>query len=91
MLVEAYDSAVPDEVVTEAITVSVSRNNYDPRFEMANYTATINDFDDPGTVVGAVKAIDSDPQVFIYWIRYVRIYIFHNLFMLLMTLLDSFV
>ncbi|KAK7482291.1 hypothetical protein BaRGS_00026419 [Batillaria attramentaria] len=62
MLVEAYDSAVPEEVVSEPIYITVSRNNYDPDFAVTSYTGRVYDFDPVGTSVGQVTATDNDPQ-----------------------------
>ena len=63
ILVEAYDSAFPDDVVSEVVVFDVLRNNYGPRFSLTTYTANINDFDPAGTFVGTVTATDQDSQV----------------------------
>ena len=60
---EAYDSAVPNDVVSEVITLDVSRNNYAAQFTLNTYSAVINDYDPAGTFVGAVSATDDDVQV----------------------------
>ena len=63
IIVEAYDSAVPDDVVSEVITLTVQRNNYAGVFTLDTYSATINDYDPAGTLVGIVSATDDDVQV----------------------------
>lgn len=63
MIVKAYDSAVPSEVVSAPIEVTIRRNNVAPRFGLSSYPASIYDFYDPGTFVGAVFASDEDLQV----------------------------
>ena len=60
---EAYDSAVPDDVVSEVITLTVQRNNYAGQFSLDTYTSVINDYDPAGTLVGVVSATDDDVQV----------------------------
>ena len=63
IIVEAYDSAVPDDVVSEVITLTVQRNNYAGQFSLDTYTSVINDYDPAGTLVGVVSATDDDVQV----------------------------
>ena len=63
IIVEAYDSAVPDDVVSEVITLTVQRNNYAAAFTIDTYTAVISDYDPAGTLVGVVSATDDDVQV----------------------------
>jgi hypothetical protein len=63
ILVEAYDSAFPDDTASVVVTVYINRNVYPPSFTLNAYSFGINDYDPAGTFVGQVSATDRDAQV----------------------------
>ncbi|XP_055954929.1 protocadherin Fat 4 [Patella vulgata] len=60
MLVEVFDTARPNEIATTSVVVTINRNEKSPVFTSPSYTATINDYDGPGTSVITVTATDDD-------------------------------
>lgn len=63
LFIDAFDDGVPNVFITTSLTININRNLSPPVFQPSSYTATINDYDAPGTSVIPVSARDTDPQV----------------------------
>ena len=60
---EAYDTKYPEDKSYASVTINILKNTNPPVIVPSSLTATINDYDPPGTFVVDVNATDADYTV----------------------------
>ena len=63
LLIQAYDTADPNNVATTTLIITINRNEHSPVFSPQFYSASIHDYDPKGLSVVAVSASDNDTAV----------------------------
>lgn len=63
MLLEAYDRKYPDDKSYASVTINILKNSNPPVIVPSSLSATVNDYDPPGTFVVDVNATDADVTV----------------------------
>jgi len=67
----AQDGGTPRLSSTTTVYIDVVRNQYNPSWQVQNYTVTVNEIQDLGVSILSLQAIDQDIQVSaksIYWL-----------------------
>lgn len=63
LFLEAYDSKHPDDKSYASVTINILKNTNPPVIVPSTLSATVNDYDPPGTFVVDVNATDADATV----------------------------
>lgn len=63
LFLEAYDNTYPDDKSYASVTINILKNTNPPVIVPSTLSATVNDYDPPGTFVVDVNATDADTTV----------------------------